>query len=146
MTRDGNRAASAADKKLGGRIRIRRRELDISQTSLGEQIGVSFRQVQKYEAGLNRISITRLEQIAAALDMPVTEFLTPQPHAQAALAPAPLETGTLEAFLRLPEARTLVEAFSAIPDPKTRQQIADLVGTMSRLGPPRDGKRSDADE
>lgn len=151
MTRDGVRAATAADKKIGSRIRTRRRELDISQTSLGEQIGVSFRQVQKYESGLNRISITRLEQIAAALSMPIIELLTPQTLAQprvarVTLAPAPLDAGTLEAFLRLPEARLLVEAFSAIPDQKTRQQILDLVGTVSRLGWLRDGTCSNAVE
>jgi transcriptional regulator with XRE-family HTH domain len=140
MTRDGNRAATDADKKLGSRIRTRRRELDVSQTALGDQIGVSFRQVQKYESGLNRISITRLEQIAAALDMSVSDFLTPQ-----AAALPPLDAGTVEAFLRLPEAHALVEAFSAIRDPKARQQIVDLAGTLGRLASPLDGKDPSAD-
>jgi len=141
MAHDGNRAATAADKKLGSRIRIRRRELGISQTSLGEQIGVSFHQVQKYEAGLNRISITRLQQIAAALDMSVSDILTPQ-----AAAPFPNDVDTLKVFVRLPEARPLVEAFGAILDPKARQQIVDLAKTLSRLAASRDGKCSGAGE
>jgi transcriptional regulator with XRE-family HTH domain len=106
--------------------------------------------IQKYELGMERISINRLEQIAAALDMSVTEFLTPQTlaeptFAQTIIAPAPLDSGTWEAFLRMPEARTLVEAFSAIDDQRAGQQIIELVGTLSRLVARHDGKDPSAD-
>jgi transcriptional regulator with XRE-family HTH domain len=59
---------------MGKRIRLRRVELGMSQDGLGEALGVSFQQVQKYEKGVNRISASRLEQIAGALDVPVTFF------------------------------------------------------------------------
>jgi transcriptional regulator with XRE-family HTH domain len=68
------RHVSPGDVDLGKRIRIRRVEQNISQAELGEKLGVSFQQVQKYEKGVNRVTFVRLEQIAKALDVPVTFF------------------------------------------------------------------------
>ncbi|MCL2713148.1 MAG: helix-turn-helix domain-containing protein [Alphaproteobacteria bacterium] len=62
------------DVEIGRRIRLRRIELKISQGELGERLGVSFQQVQKYEKGVNRVVAGRLRQIAAALSVPVTFF------------------------------------------------------------------------
>jgi transcriptional regulator with XRE-family HTH domain len=60
--------------ELGMRIRLRRTELGISQSELGKKLGVTFQQVQKYEKGVNRVGASRLQQIATALDVPVTFF------------------------------------------------------------------------
>lgn len=60
------RASDPADKKLGEKIRTRRTAAGMSQSELGEVLGVSFQQVQKYEKGVNRVSAVRLEQIAGA--------------------------------------------------------------------------------
>src|ERR1700739_2028825 len=68
------RGAGKPDIELGKRIRLRRVEQHISQAVLGEQLGVSFQQVQKYEKGVNRVGASRLQQIATALDVPVTYF------------------------------------------------------------------------
>ena len=68
------RSAGKPDIELGKRIRLRRVEQKISQAELGEQLGVSFQQVQKYEKGVNRVGAARLQQIATALDVPVTFF------------------------------------------------------------------------
>lgn len=68
------RGAGKPDIELGKRIRLRRVEQKISQSELGDKLGVSFQQVQKYEKGVNRVGASRLSQIAAALDVPVTYF------------------------------------------------------------------------
>ena len=68
------RSAGQHDIELGKRIRLRRVEQRISQSELGDQLGVSFQQVQKYEKGVNRVGAARLQQIATALDVPITYF------------------------------------------------------------------------
>src|SRR6267142_4549181 len=68
------RSAGKPDIELGKRIRLRRVEQKISQAELGDKLGVSFQQVQKYEKGVNRVTAGRLQQIADALDVPVTFF------------------------------------------------------------------------
>jgi transcriptional regulator with XRE-family HTH domain len=62
-------APTALDVEIGRRIRLRRRELGLSQTDLAEKLGLAFQQVQKYESGANRISVGRLPDIASALDV-----------------------------------------------------------------------------
>jgi transcriptional regulator with XRE-family HTH domain len=66
--------AMALDVQIGKRIRIRRMQLGMSQTDLAERIGVAFQQVQKYENGTNRVSASRLPNIAGALDVHVGYF------------------------------------------------------------------------
>jgi transcriptional regulator with XRE-family HTH domain len=68
------RSAGKPDVELGKRIRLRRVEIDISQTELGDKLGVSFQQVQKYEKGVNRVGASRLQQICSALNVPLTFF------------------------------------------------------------------------
>ena len=68
------RSAGKPDIELGKRIRLRRVEQKISQSGLADKLGVSFQQVQKYEKGVNRVGAARLQQIAIALDFPVTFF------------------------------------------------------------------------
>ena len=68
------RSAGKPDIEMGKRIRLRRVEQKISQAEFGEKLGVSFQQVQKYEKGVNRVGAARLQQIATALNVPVTFF------------------------------------------------------------------------
>src|SRR5205085_2941987 len=68
------RSAGKPDIELGKRIRLRRVEQKISQAELGDKLGVSFQQVQKYEKGVNRVCAARLQQIATVLDVRVTFF------------------------------------------------------------------------
>ena len=68
------RSTGKYDLELGKRVRLRRVELGISQSELADKLGVSFQQVQKYEKGVNRVGASRLQQIATALDVPVTFF------------------------------------------------------------------------
>jgi transcriptional regulator with XRE-family HTH domain len=71
---DNARSSGKYDVELGKRIRLRRVELKISQSELADQLGVSFQQVQKYEKGVNRVGASRLQQVATALDVPITFF------------------------------------------------------------------------
>jgi transcriptional regulator with XRE-family HTH domain len=68
------RSSGKPEIEMGKKIRLRRVEQRLSQSDLGEQLGVSFQQVQKYEKGVNRVGATRLQQIATALDVSVTFF------------------------------------------------------------------------
>jgi transcriptional regulator with XRE-family HTH domain len=70
------RTSTPADAKLGEKIRTRRTVAGLSQSELGEALGVSFQQVQKYEKGVNRVSAVRLEQIATALNESISYFQT----------------------------------------------------------------------
>jgi transcriptional regulator with XRE-family HTH domain len=72
--RKNQRLTGLRDIELGRRIRLRRVEQQISQDELGKALGVSFQQIQKYEKGINRVGASRLQQIATALDTPVTFF------------------------------------------------------------------------
>ena len=68
------RRPDQTDVAVGERIRTFRKNADLSQTELAEQIGVTFQQVQKYENGKNRVGAGRLMHIARALDVPITAF------------------------------------------------------------------------
>ncbi len=63
-----------ADSRIAERIQLRRRELHLSQSDLGQALGVSFQQIQKYEKGVNRVGAARLEQIAVTLKCPLSFF------------------------------------------------------------------------
>jgi transcriptional regulator with XRE-family HTH domain len=73
------------DAWVGARIQLRRRELGLSQAALGEKLGVSFQQVQKYESGKNRVSAGVLYEISKALDVPVGYFFEDFEEPRAAL-------------------------------------------------------------
>ena len=68
------RSSGKYDIELGRRLRLRRVEQKMSQSELADMLGVSFQQVQRYEKGVNRVGASRLQQIATALDVPVTFF------------------------------------------------------------------------
>src|ERR1041384_7794492 len=75
MSDPSTKAPDPMDIALGAAVRIRRRNLGISQEALAEQCGVSFQQVQKYENGANRISFSRLVQISRALKCRVVDLM-----------------------------------------------------------------------
>jgi len=77
-----SKSGRPVDKHVGSRVRMRRLMLDMSQTALGEAVGVSFQQVQKYENGTNRIGASRLQRIAHILEVP------PRSSSMALLAPS----------------------------------------------------------
>src|SRR6266478_9270897 len=77
------KAANPIDRHVGNRVRMRRKMLSMSQTKLGDALGITFQQVQKYENGTNRIGASRLEQISHVLQVPVAFFFEGAPDASA---------------------------------------------------------------
>ncbi len=112
------RSAGKPDIELGKRIRLRRVEQKISQAELGDKLGVSFQQVQKYEKGVNRVGAARLQQIANALDVPVTFFYDGDNKAR-----------EVESLLFLDSAFSLrlLRAYSKIKDQTVQRQLVSLM-------------------
>jgi transcriptional regulator with XRE-family HTH domain len=122
------------DTHVGSRVRLRRMLLGMSQERLGESMGLTFQQVQKYEKGVNRIGASRLFQISKILDVPVQFFFEEAPHADGApargTAEADSETFILE-FLNSREGLELNRAFVKIANSKVRKSVVDLVRALS---------------
>jgi transcriptional regulator with XRE-family HTH domain len=127
------------DRHVGSRVRMRRVMLGMSQEKLGEALGLTFQQVQKYEKGTNRIGASRLQQISRTLDVPPAFFfegaptVEPRPSDEArafgvAEEPAP---SYLADFLSTAEGLHLNMAFARIQDPKVRKKIIDLVAALA---------------
>ena len=127
------KAPNPIDKHVGSRVRMRRMMLSMSQEKLGDALGLTFQQVQKYEKGTNRIGASRLQQIAHILQVPVEFFFEGAPS----MGQAP--DGTREApspayvsdFLATSEGLSLTKAFMRIKDPKQRRRIVDLVEAIA---------------
>ena len=130
------RSAGKPDIELGKRIRLRRVEQKISQAELGDKLGVSFQQVQKYEKGINRIGASRLFDLAQVLAVPVQFFYEeaptgePQPLMPDGFAEKPAENSIVE-FLRSRDGLELNKAFVRISDAKARRAIVDLVRSLA---------------
>lgn len=116
------------DLHVGMRLRIRRVLLGLDQRTLGAAVGVSLQQIQKYERGLNRISASRLYDLADALDVPIDYFFRDLSLGQRVEAPA--EDAVAE--LSHAESKALVEAFWDMPDPEFRLRVLDLVDAMAQ--------------
>src|SRR6202161_1749708 len=74
MPKTSNKSASKTDKLVGRNIRVHRLVRGLTQEGLGEKLGVTFQQIQKYEKGTNRVGSGRLYQIAAIFEVPITAF------------------------------------------------------------------------
>jgi len=122
------------DQHVGSRVRLRRMLLGMSQERLGESMGLTFQQVQKYEKGVNRIGASRLFQISKILDVPVQFFFEEAPHVDARRAPGMAEADSeafILEFLNSREGLELNRAFVKIADPKVRKSVVDLVRAVS---------------
>jgi transcriptional regulator with XRE-family HTH domain len=122
------------DIHVGSRVRLRRTMLGLSQEKLGEQLGITFQQIQKYEKGANRIGASRLQEIASVLNTPVSFFFEDAPNTT-----PNRNTGFAESepanyvvdFLSSSEGLQLNRAFIKIRDPKVRRKIVEMVKTLS---------------
>jgi transcriptional regulator with XRE-family HTH domain len=117
------------DKHVGARVRMRRMMLDMSQTKLGDALGLTFQQVQKYEKGTNRIGASRLQHISQILQLPVSFFFDGAPT----LPGAPVGKGAAPSpsyvtdFLATSDGLALTKAFMQIKEPVLRRHIVHLV-------------------
>jgi transcriptional regulator with XRE-family HTH domain len=124
------KAPNPIDKHVGSRVRMRRMMLSMSQEKLGNSLGLTFQQVQKYEKGTNRIGASRLQQISHILQVPVAFFFEGAPTVGSARgdglgeAPSPAYVSD---FLATSDGLALTKAFTRISDSKLRRRIVDLV-------------------
>lgn len=123
------RAAKVIDKKVGQRVRSRRLEIGMSQEKLAEILGVTFQQVQKYEKGVNRIAVSRLFDIANALEMSAGRFFEGLEPATPGVAEG--RTEYVADALATPEGAQLMALFASIKSQKVRRRVVDLVRTLA---------------
>jgi transcriptional regulator with XRE-family HTH domain len=125
--------ANEMDLLVGRQLKARRKMLSISQKQIGEALGVSFQQVQKYEKGANRIGAGQLQVIAKLLNVGVPYFYADEANAaqRGGFAEDPTSHDVVK-ILRDPEARELAAAFASLKDPALRRQISDLVQTLTK--------------
>lgn len=131
--------SNPVDIHVGGRLRLRRTLLGYSQEKIGEAVGLTFQQIQKYERGANRMGASRLYQFSRILDVPVSFFFDDLPEeiktsegqveygmsdqSQSILEPDPMAKG---------ETLKLVRAYYKITDPNVRKGIFEMVKAVSR--------------
>jgi len=132
----GSRRPNPIDVHVGSRVRFRRMLLGMSQEKLGEKLGLTFQQIQKYEKGINRIGASRLFDLAHVLGVPVQFFYEEapagsEPEALAAYGEKPAESAIVE-FLRSRDGLELNKAFVRIADVKARRAIVELVRSLAQ--------------
>lgn len=124
------RTPNAVDLHVGARIRMRRKTLKMSQDELAEALGLTFQQVQKYENASNRVSSSKLWDIAQKLDVPIAFFfegLSDEASGRVATDPVASITVTLT---NTPGGIDLAEAFPRIPA-GSRRQLVNLAQSMA---------------
>lgn len=120
-SRSHPRQADAHDAEVGRRIRTQRLASGMSQTDLGQQVGVTFQQIQKYENGANRVGAGRLRRLADALQVPPAYFF---PDGDGAEPPGMQFMTTAGAF-------RLVKAYSEISDASLRRSLTELAEQLA---------------
>ncbi len=115
------------DVHVGKRVRHRRWMLGMTQQQLGERVGIKFQQIQKYETGMNRISASRLWDIAQAMDTSISFYFEGIDGAETAEHPAAAHLGDLMVDR---EAIELVRSYNAIPE-EQRRRLFDLARVLS---------------
>lgn len=127
------------DKHVGHRLRQRRALMGISQEKLGEAVGLTFQQIQKYERGANRIGASRLYQFSCILSVPVSFFFEDMPEElrepggqRAGMSDTMQDSLDNDPMTRR-ETLELVRAYYRIPDPKIRKRLIDLARSVGGL-------------
>jgi transcriptional regulator with XRE-family HTH domain len=126
------------DRHVGARVRMRRLLVSMSQERLGEALGITFQQIQKYEKGANRIGASRLQQIAKILGVPVEFFFDGAPSGDVGLVggfgelPQP---SFVSDFMATSEGVQLTRAFVKIADAQVRRRLIDLVEVLASSQP-----------
>jgi transcriptional regulator with XRE-family HTH domain len=130
------KSPNSTDKHVGSRVRMRRMMLEMTQTQLGNDIGLTFQQVQKYEKGTNRIGAGRLHEISRILQVPISFFFEGSPHEPGAPVEtdgAPVPTYVTD-FLATSDGLALTKAFMQIKDANLRRRIVSLVQEITGGG------------
>lgn len=138
------KAPNPVDKYVGSRVRMRRIMLGMSQEKLGEALGLTFQQIQKYEKGTNRVGASRLQQISEVLQVPVSFLFDGGPSGNV-LSESSAESASpayIADFLATSEGLALTRAFTRIADSKLRRSIVDLVEQIADREAAANGEKS----
>lgn len=130
------KAPNEIDRHVGSRVRLRRNLIGISQEKLGDALGLTFQQIQKYEKGTNRISASRLQQIAGVLGVTI-DYLYDGADG-AAGHPSGLGEGPAAPYaseMLTSDALKLLRAFNEISEPKVRKRVLELVQVLAKDAP-----------
>jgi transcriptional regulator with XRE-family HTH domain len=131
------RSPLPVDTLVGQNIRICRLQRGLSQTELGQRIGVTFQQVQKYEKGANRVGASRLTQIADTLQVPLPTLF------DGASTVEQVEPGASPRFLlSKPHSLRLLQAFDKVKDDGTRMALLEVIECLARTGSQKETERS----
>jgi transcriptional regulator with XRE-family HTH domain len=133
-----NHAPNPVDLHVGLRVRLRRRALKMSQEKLAESLGLTFQQVQKYERGSNRISASKLYEIARALRAPVAWFfegLADPAEGRIECAAESEGASRIHDFLLTREGADLANLFPKLPEGSVRRRIIELVRALAEASP-----------
>jgi transcriptional regulator with XRE-family HTH domain len=135
--------SSPIDAHVGARIRLRRTLMGMSQERLGEALGLTFQQVQKYERGVNRVGASRLFDLSRVLDVPISFFFDDMPEPLAGAHGGGYSNGSRVAgfaenqdgfgtdeLLNRRETLELVRAYYRINEPSVRKRVFDLIKSM----------------
>jgi transcriptional regulator with XRE-family HTH domain len=120
----GARSPDRVDIEVGKRIRIQRVAAGLSQTELGDSIGITFQQIQKYEKGTNRVGAGRLTKIAGVFNVPVSIFFEGRDHSEK--VPAEGVESPLS-LITHPHAFRLLQAYSKLNDGELRRRVVAVV-------------------
>ena len=121
--------ANPIDIQVGNRVRIRRMLIGMSQERLGDLLGLTFQQVQKYEKGVNRIGAGRLFEVSRILNVPVNFFY--EGVSEVTGQPGELDGAPVMDFVSSGEGMQLSLAFMKIKDAKVRKRVLDLVKSLA---------------
>ncbi|NQU55951.1 MAG: helix-turn-helix transcriptional regulator [Rhodospirillales bacterium] len=131
----------AVDMHVGARLRLRRTLLGISQEKLGEAVGLTFQQIQKYERGANRVGASRIYEFSRVLDVPVSYFFDDMSDVTKATQGRRIDLNSLSDSdqaklesdpLARRETLELVRAYYKIDDPKIRKRLFELIKTLAK--------------
>ncbi len=125
------RSPDPIDATVGNRLRERRVLIGMSQEKLGDRLGLTFQQVQKYEKGLNRVSASRLYQMAEILGVKVQYFYNDAESTPAGVAAAKAAAGEVSDAAAAADGLQLSQAFMEISSPEVRRRIIDLVRAIA---------------
>lgn len=134
MEKENKKKPNPTDVHVGGRIRLRRNMLGMSQEKLGEALGITFQQIQKYEKGTNRVGASRLQAIASILSAPVAFFFEDVPGQEGGEHKGLAEDSSANFvvdFLSSAEGLQLNRAFARISNPKVRRKVIELAKVLA---------------
>lgn len=130
-----SKKSNPVDAHVGSRVRLRRMLVGLSQEKLGERMGLTFQQIQKYEKGVNRIGASRLFHLSQILEVPVQFFFEGAPPTDGPAQPGFAESSSesfLYEFLNTRDGLELNRAFVKISDAQVRRSVVDLVRSLGR--------------